>query len=184
MKKLIVLLLALAMIVSVKAALPSGTFDAGWGSCTQGGGYGGWDQDPNTCHVAWDVGCNVADRDATFSVGGAGMTTTVIHILHLDGASDDGFQVLDGSNVLCTYVDSTSSETWMTLTCDVNLDGVKTLTLHTTGAAGPYCVGYGQVAVSSITYDATTTSIPEFGLIAGVVALVGLVAGVVILRRK
>jgi len=182
MKKLLVLLVALAMIISVKA-MPYTPFTSGWASCTPGGGYGGWNQDPNTCHVAWAPPCTGTHGDATFTVGTTGMTTTKIIINHLDGASNDSFQVLDGSKVLCSYADSTSTETWMDLTCNVNFQDVKTLTLQTTGLPGPYCEGYGQVAVSTITFDAEPNTIPEFGIMAGAVALVGAL-GIIVYRRK
>lgn len=181
MRKLLVLLVALAVIASVSAT--SGSFMSGWASCTSGGGYGGWNQDPNTCRVAWAPPCTGTHGDATFTVGTTGMTTTKIIINHLDGGSDDSFQVLDGSKVLCSYADSTSTETWMDLTCNVNLEGVKTLTLHTTGAPGQYCNGYGQVAVSTITFDAEPNTIPEFGIIAGGIALIGAL-GIFVFRRR
>ena len=167
MRKLLVLFVALAMIVSVRAISVT-PFGDGWTNCNTAGNYGGWDK-TSTCKVAWDgvtQACTEDNRDATFTVGTAGMTTTTITIDHLNGISDnDGFEVKDGSTVLCSYPDvPTSSENWNVFDCTVNLKGVETLTLHPT-AATPWsdCATWGQVAVKSITFDAAPTAVDFHG---------------------
>ena len=188
MKYVFYALVVLALLASVAtasaSAIPKADLSA-WPGCTVGGGYGGWNQDPTTCYVVWSPACTGSYGVQSFTVGATGETTTMIHIVHLDGASDDSFNVMDGSNVVCSYADSTSTETWMTLDCNVNYEGEKTLTIQTTGLPGPYCVGYGQVAVSSITFDATpVVSVPEFGMVAGTIALIGVFAGAFIFRKR
>lgn len=155
MKKLLVLIVALAlMAVSVKAdAQPFG--GDGWAACNPAGNYGG----DTKCFVAWEPPCAVdASTDATFTVGALGMTTTMIAIDHLNGISDnDGFEVKDGDKVLCTIPDvATDTETWVVSNCAVNFVGVKTLTLHpTTTTPWSDCATYGQVAVRAITAAST-----------------------------
>lgn len=188
MKKLLVLIVALAMIASVSAF--SGTFDAGWATCNAAGNYGAWDKNPDTCRVAWNgvtQACEMGNSDATFTVGQSGMTTTEISITHLNGVSNqDGFEIWNEDlTPLCTVADvPTTTETWVTDTCNVNLGDVKTLTIHPTATA-PWtdCNTWGQVAISTITYEATTNAIPEFGIIAGGIALVGAL-GIFLYRRK
>jgi len=136
------------------------SFNGGWADCAvSGSNYGGIDG--NCCKVAWDgvtQACTPETKDATFTVGTADMVTSKIIINHLDGIAEtgDGFEVKDGNNVLCTYVGTMSgTETWKTLTCDVNLIGVKALTIHPTATSSwTQCNTYGQVAVSSITFEA------------------------------
>jgi len=170
MKKILVLLLALAMIVSVKAGVPT-PFDSGWADCeaaaVANGGYG--NIGIGTCKVAWDgvtQACAEDNRDATFTVGTTGMTTTKIYINHLNGISDeDGFEIKEGTTVLCEVPDvPTSVETWVTKECDVNLLDETQLTLHPTAVA-PWtlCDTYGQVAIHDITYDAAPTEITFHG---------------------
>jgi hypothetical protein len=88
------------------------------------------------------------------------MITTKIIINHLDGIAEtgDSFEVMDGTTKLsCEYTDLSfpSTESWKTLTCnDVRLYGVKTLTLHPlASSAWSSCYTYGQVAISSITFQ-------------------------------
>jgi hypothetical protein len=162
MKKLLVLFVALAMIASVSAT--SGSFTSGWAPCNTAGNYGGF---ANSCFVAWDgvtQACTENNRDADFTVGTPGMTTTMISIDHLNGISDnDGFEVKDGSTVLCTVPDvATSSETWSIENCAVNFDGIKTLTIHPTADAWSDCATWGQVAVKDITFEAAPVKV-DFG---------------------
>jgi hypothetical protein len=166
MKKLLVLLMALAMIVSVKAIIPT-PFTSGWADCAvANGNYGGV---TGTCKVAWDgvtQACTEDNKDATFTVGNTGMTTTKITINHLNGISNhDGFEVKEGTNVLCTVPDvATDVETWAIYECDVNLLDETQLTLHPTAEA-PWelCDTYGQVAIHEITYEAAPTAITFHG---------------------
>jgi hypothetical protein len=194
MKYPIYVLLALALIASASASVVDPVFTSGWAGCEynalNAGGYGGIS--PGACWVAWDgvyQPCTEGNRDATFTVGTDGMTTTEISINHLDGTAEtaDSFAVMDGNDELCRFDDITSgTEIWRTLTCDVEIDGVKTLTLHPL-ATGPWssCDTYGQVAIHSITFEAEEDNdVPEFGLIAGSIALIGVVAGAFFLRKK
>jgi hypothetical protein len=184
-KSIIGILLVLAMAISVSAVDP---FTGGWGNCNVAGNYGLWDK-TSTCKVAWDPSdgaCPEPNRDATFTVGAAGQTTTKITIEHLDGIAEtlDSFQVLDGTTPLCSYTDVTqaTAENWMTLNCPVDFVGEKTLTLHPL-AETPWgaCGTWGQLAIKSITFE--TTQIPEFGVIAAGVAMIGALAGLVLFRR-
>lgn len=184
MKKLLVLFVALALMsVSVIAAGPFG--GSGWAACNPAGNYGGHAID--NCYVAWDgvTGhCDGSNRDATFTIGTTGLTTNKITIDHLNGISEiDGFQVMDGNKVLCEVPDvPTSTENWVMDSCDVDIDGVKTLTIHpTSNTPWDGCDTWGQVAVKGITFD--TNTIPEFGVIAGGIALIGAL-GIFLYKRK
>ncbi len=203
MKKILIgLLLTVMMLYTVNADSAFG--GDGWAMCNPNGNYGGWDKQSD-CYVAWDpeclpvdaavsfekeicvLGCPESSRDATFTVGEVGKTTTQIVIDHLDGLAetDDSFQILDGDNVLCTWVDPIAGnpEVWKTFYCVVNFEGEKTLTFHPT-AIDPWsqCGTYGQVAVSSIDYVTENNDIPEFTVIGATVVL-GL-AGLFIYRRR
>jgi hypothetical protein len=196
MNKLIIgILLVLAMAVSV-SAINVNPFTSGWGTCepnaVAAGGYGNVKtMGDGTCMTAWDgLGdengrCYESNRNATFTVGAVGMTTTSITISHLDGTTDDTFVVLDESNPnwVCEYTTLTHDGQWHDLTCNLNFVGEKTLTLKpTVEQSWTLCGTYGQVAIHSITYEATST-VPEFGVIAAAIAMVGAVAGIVLFRR-
>jgi hypothetical protein len=195
--------LVLAMAGSASAYLPEcdETFASGgggWAHCNTAGSYGG---EAQNCCVAWDPDtiCQESTRDASFVVGANGMYTTSITIEHLDGIAEtyDGFEIKDGSTVLCRFNDAASGpETWKTMVCDgyepggspyddyfSSFSGVKTLTIHPT-AAQPWslCGDWGQVAVKGISF--VTTQVPEFGTVAAVVALAGAMAGFLVIRRK
>ena len=166
MKKLWILFVAFALLaVAVKADVqPFG--GSGWAPCNSTGDYGGHATD--NCFVAWNgitQACDETNRDATFTVGTNGMTTTMITIDHLNGISDtDGFEVKDGDNVLCTVADvPTDTEDWVLSDCAVNFQDVKTLTLHPTAAAWADCATWGQVAVKDITFDAAPTDVKFHG---------------------
>jgi hypothetical protein len=198
MKKVLIALVLGICLLATTALATSGTFTAGWTSCNPGypGSYGGWDQDPDHCRVSWDgviQPCIENNRDATFTVGQDGYYTTSITIKHLDGVAEtsDGFKVCDGpcqlddSNVVCSFADITlGTETWKTLECPVNFNGVKTLTFHPT-ATLPWsdCGTWGQVAVESIDYE-LGSQIPEFSAIAAGLALAGAATGFVLLRKR
>lgn len=187
MKKFLVgIILMIAMATSALAVQPWG--GAGWGTCAvSGDNYGGIDGNP--CYVAWDPSdgiCPDGNKDATFTVGQAGYTTTKITIKHLDGIAEsmDAFQVLDGNTVVCSFLDPVGgAEVWKTLVCDnLNLNGEKTLTLHPLAqSAWSLCGTYGQVAISEI--DWVGNQIPEFGTIAAMVALAGAVTAFFVVRK-
>jgi hypothetical protein len=159
---------------------------SGWYPCNINGNYGG---SANVCYVSWDGvfrACDETNRDAAFTAGANGVTTTDIFIDHLDGIAEtlDGFEVKDGSNVLCTHVGVGSSvETWNEFDCKVSFTGAKTLTFHPT-AESPWsqCGTYGQVAVKGI--RSTGYTVPEFGTVTALVALMGAIVGLVVLRKK
>ncbi len=205
MKKLLALILGICLLATSALAADAtwGTPEMGWAGCNTGGGYGGWNGNPFIpCKVVWDgvvQACTDSTRDATFTVGQDNYYTTSITIEHLDGFTDDSFEIKDGDTVICSYTDSTSSETWMPMTCDgiddeTNVDdnfvpfiGQKTLTIHPT--VGPWCCDYGgcdvwgQVAIRSITYELGDV-IPEFSAIAAGLALAGAATGFVLLRKR
>ena len=125
------------------------------GQCNPAGNYGGWDK-TSPCYTVLKPTCDIT-QTASFTVGFSDKITTKITIPHLDGITDDSFAVMDGSNTLCSYTDTGSTETWMDLTCPVSLVGVKTLTIKSL-AASPWslCDTYGQLAIKDITFDTTS----------------------------
>jgi hypothetical protein len=142
------------------------------------------------CKVVWDGvwrDCDESNREASFTVGASGQTVTSFTISHLDGVADDSFEVLDGTTPLspeCKFTEVTHGG-WKTLTCNVNFDGPKVLTIRPLANAWDYCNGYGQVAVDSITFEYTEdNNIPEFGTIAALIGLAGAATGFFLLRRK
>lgn len=188
MKRLIALVLGVCLLATAVIANGDPAWvGSGWGNCNTAGNYGGWDK-VSTCKVSWEPDglCAEGTRNATFIVGEADKTTTKITIQHLDGIADDSFEVKDSNNnVLCSYQDVGSTETWKTLDCTVNLSGVQTLTLHPTQGPWYGCGTWGQVAVKDISYTAFGGSeIPEFSAVAAGLALAGAATGFVLLRRK
>ncbi len=188
MKGLIALVLGVCLLATTALAADA-TLGSDWGQCNPAGNYGGEGSNPN-CKVAWDSPCTELTRDATFTVGQTGYDTTQIVISHLDGIAEttDSFEIKDGETVVCSFADITSgSETWKTLTCDVNYTGEKTLTFHPT-AVSPWsgCNTWGQVAVKSITDNRhlPQNQIPEFSAIGAGLALAGAGAGYLMLRRR
>ncbi|MEM4244920.1 MAG: hypothetical protein QW404_00400 [Candidatus Nanoarchaeia archaeon] len=186
MKKVLALVLGICLLATAALAADPSWVGTGWGNCNTAGNYGGWDK-VSPCKVSWEPGlCDEASRDATFIVGEADKTTTKITIQHLDGIADDSFEIKDAqNNVLCSYQDVGSTETWKTLNCDVNLQGVQTLTMHPTQGPWYGCGTWGQVAVSDVTYTAYSgQEIPEFSAIAAGLALAGAATGFILLRRR
>ncbi|MFH0875881.1 MAG: hypothetical protein V1859_08130 [archaeon] len=207
MKKFLVLVIALATVFSASASVPA-FGGSGWGTCNTDGGYGAWDK-ISPCYTVWEpecvseafgtedveceMQCTLNTKPATFVVGEVGKTTTEITIEHLDGYAEtmDGFEVRDEQGVLvCEYVDSAPAEveTWMTLVCDgLSLGGVHTLTI-TPKAAEPWtqyggCPVWGQVAISSISYETENNGeIPEFTVI-GALAALG-IAGIYAAKKR
>jgi hypothetical protein len=189
-KSIIGILLLLALAMSVSAVDPS-VDGSGWAPCNPAGNYGG---SASICFVAWDPvnnTCPEANRDATFTVGAAGVKTDMITIDHLDGIAEtmDSFQVLDAAGALvCQYIDAApgTEEDWMILNCpiEVPFEGVQTFTVHPL-AQSPWsaCGTYGQVAVRSINFHLEDNNVPEFGVIAAAVAMIGAIAGIILFRR-
>ena len=156
----------------------------GWGiPGAQGGYYGG--KPYNDFCLVWEPGCAAQDNSAAVSLHFSGGEEKIV-INHLDGQSNlDSFDVLlDGNNV-GHYSDSLNpAETWVVSEFPVSgITGTHTVALVATDAAWPQCTPWGQIAVDYINVEPNNT-VPEFGIIAGGLALVGLVAGVVVLRKR
>lgn len=195
MKRILALILGVCLLATTAFAADAdwGSPVQGWGQCNSNGNYGGWDK-VSICKVSWEPGtCDDTTRDATFKVGKTGYVLDKIVIEHLDGIAEttDSFEVKNGNDVLCSFADITSGfETWKTLECDVtakNLVGEQTLTFHPTAeTAWIGCPTWGQVAVSSITYQdhLKQNDVPEFSGIAAGLALAGATTGFILLRRK
>ena len=107
------------------------------------------------------------------------------HKLVSAGFRPDGFQVKDGSAVLCEWFDPVpgNAEVWDVFECAVNFEGVKTLTIHPT-AASPWagCDTWGQVAISNIESHTCGGDVPEFTTIGAGLALLG--AGLYAYRKR
>jgi hypothetical protein len=191
-KSIIGILLLLAMAMSVSADAPSAAFGgSGWAPCNIAGNYGGHAAD--NCFVAWDPSdneCPGTTRDANFTIGSTGDTTVRIFIDHLDGIAEtmDSFEVINSTGgIVCSYEDlePASVETWMTLECPVSFSGVQTFTIHPT-ATEPWsaCGTWGQVAIKKIDFRYSDGGdVPEFGVIAATIAMIGAIGGIILFRR-
>ena len=159
--------------------------DNGFGIPATLGGYYGGEPYENFCLV-WEPGCAAQARSAFVYLTFDGGAEKIV-IRHLDGQSNlDSFDVKVNGNKIGHYTDSLdSTEKWVVSEFPVNgiIGDDQQVELVATDAAWSSCDLWGQIAVDYINVEPNNT-VPEFGLIAGLVALVGLVAGVVILRKR
>lgn len=136
---------------------------SGWSDADLPGNYGGYGSDP-TMHYRQIVetdACDDSGREATVTLHAGTDYADEVVIHHLDGLADDGFEVYLGSyapgNLIGTYTDQHSSETWETSTFTLPYPtGDVTLVFHATGSIFGSCSTYGQVAISWIELYANT----------------------------
>jgi len=132
---------------------------AGWLPFVKGG-YGGGEGAYSFSMVWGDGGfCNATNDDATFELDAGSNTATKLVIRHLDGISDDSFEVfVDGVSV-GSYANQYHSEDpshWISTEFPVSFTGKKEVQIVATDSAGYLCAygssgadyWYGQVAVS------------------------------------
>ncbi len=153
----------------------------GWG-VGAAGSYGG-EPFENFCMV-WESPCAAQTESAAVDLQFSGGSEKIV-IRHLDGASNlDSFDVLVNGVLVGHYTDSlVSTESWVVSEFPVSgITGNWAVALVATDAAWPLCDPYGQIAVDYINVE-PDNEIPEFGLIAGGVAMIGAL-GVFLFMRK
>lgn len=131
---------------------------AGWGPIepdTHGGGWGGIGSEtpPGKCRTTWSLEeDDPVERWATLALDfGPASGTKTLWIRHLDGGSEDSFDVSVGGTVVSSIPDNTSTETWFWTPIDVTgHNDVKTVMFEATGDTGTYFPGYGQLAIDII----------------------------------
>jgi hypothetical protein len=157
------------------------------------GGYGGYDNDANFRGLMGPpTGCSASDTWATFTLDAGDGEAVSLVIRHLDGSQGDSFDVCivepAGDNCFATYTaDGTSSEDWKTTIFNLpeGLSGEIKFKLKATDPQTPWCdLGWGQVMINWIhLYGNNQSNVPEFSSITAAIALVGAVAGLVVLRK-
>ena len=76
-----------------------------------------------------------------------------LKVEHLDGVANDGFNVYVNDDLVGSYVDQHSSDTWTATEFDISsghYKGALTIKFEATGPAWPGCGTYGQVAFNLI----------------------------------
>ena len=162
----------------------AGAWMTGWGVPAAQGGYYGGEPYQNFCLV-WEPGCTAQANSAAVTLQFNGGSEKIV-IRHLDGQSNlDSFDVLVNGVLVGHYTDSLNpTETWVVSEFPVSgLTGSNTVALVATDAAWPSCDPWGQIAVDYINVEADN-NVPEFGIIAGGIALIGAIAGIAIIRKK
>jgi hypothetical protein len=118
-----------------------------WSGC-------GWCSEDNNMRLIWGNGgesCDPPFKWASLTLDAGTLGAKTLTIRHLDGATDDGFNVFVNGNLMGTYVDAYPSNTWVTTDFNITggpYTGVLTIRLEATASAWPLCATYGQVAAS------------------------------------
>lgn len=160
-----------------------GYWMTGWGVPGAAGGFYGGESYSNFCLV-WEPSCAQTTESASVDLQFNGGSEKIV-IRHLDGQSNlDSFDVKVSGVTVGHYTDSLQpTEDWVVTEFPVNgYVGNYPVALVATDSAWPSCTPWGQIAVDYINVE--TIEIPEFGTIAALVALMGSVVGLVVLRKK
>ena len=141
----------------------------GWGPIepdTHAGNWGGLGSEspPGKCRTIWspeedDPVENWASLELDFGVSST--ETKCLAFRHLDGGSDDSFEVsIDGALVLSVAAPPTT-ETWYWAYIDATgYTGVHTVRFTATAPQGSYYIPYGQMAVDKIYIGTQVTPVP------------------------
>jgi hypothetical protein len=202
MKYLIYVLMAMFLVIGVSAGggppseadffavrstCYSGAVTNGWDAAVNDGNYGGLPES-EFCLVRGTQDCGMSPPVvATATLYFPGGPANVV-VRHLDGMSNlDNFDVMVGTTVIGSYVDKhDSTEVWETTNFPITIaPGSYLVTIISTDAAWEGCPTWGQLAIDYINVEPDEDNdVPEFGLIAGAIALIGVVAGAFILRKR
>jgi len=142
---------------------------AGWGPIepdTHSGGWGGIGSEspPGKCRTIWspDEAEPVepwASLELDFGVSET--ETKCLAFRHLDGGSDDAFDVSIDGALVHSVVAPPTTETWYWVYLDATgYTGVHTVTFEATAPPGPYYDPYGQVAIDKIYIGTQVTPVP------------------------
>ena len=141
----------------------------GWGPIepdTHGGGWGGIGSEtpPGKCRTIWsleegDPVENWASLEMDFGISDT--ETKCLAFRHLDGGSDDSFDIsIDGTVVLSVSAPPTT-EVWLWADVDVTgYTGIHTVKFEATASEGTYFDPYGQVAIDKIYIGTQVTPVP------------------------
>ncbi|MFH1071865.1 MAG: hypothetical protein V1743_00370 [Nanoarchaeota archaeon] len=156
----------------------------GWGVPNASGGPYGGESYQNFC-LAWEPGCTGPTRNGAVELHFNGGSEKIV-VRHLDGQYNvDNFDVLVNGELVGQYADAGDSvETWEVSEFPVSgITGNQAVVIRATGEAGPSCEPWGQVAVDYINVEPDIV-VPEFGIIGGVVVVIGAIGALTVLRRK
>ncbi len=133
------------------------THDGNWG------GIGG-ESPPGKCRTIWspvedDPVENWASLELDFGISDT--ETKFLTFRHLDGGSDDSFELsIDGAVVL-SITAPPGTETWYWASIDVTgYTGIHTVRFEATAPQGSYFNPYGQVAIDKIYIGTQVTPVP------------------------
>ena len=125
-----------------------------WSDIWSGCGWCGPDGD---MRLIWGDGgetCDLENNWASVTLDAGAVYAETLKVVHLDGAADDGFDVLVNDINVGTYLDKHSSNTWVTDTdfniSSWNFSGLLTIKFQATAPAWGGCGTYGQVAFNLI----------------------------------
>ncbi|RKX27972.1 MAG: hypothetical protein DRP71_17860 [Verrucomicrobia bacterium] len=144
----------------------------GWGPIepdTNGGGWGGigGESPPGKCRTIWSpLEDDPVERWASLELdfGISDTETKCLTFRHLDGGSDDSFDVSIGGTVVLSIAAPPGTETWYWASLDVTgYTGVHTVKFEATGPEGTYFTPYGQVAIDKIYIGSQVTPVPVDG---------------------
>ena len=120
-----------------------------WSGC-------GWCGPDGNMRLIWGDGgetCDPANNWASVTLDAGSNWATTLKVEHLDGAADDGFNVYVNGDLVGTYVDFYSSNTWTATDFDIsswNFSDLLTIKFEATAPAWGGCGTYGQVAFNVI----------------------------------
>jgi len=134
-----------------------------WYSC-------GWCGPDGNMRLIWGDGgetCDLVDNWASVTLDAGCKTALSLKVDHLAGAADDGFNVYVNGDLVGTYVDNISSNTWLVTEFDIssgNHSGLLTVKFVATAPAWDLCGTYGQVAFNLIELYGADTTPPEISV--------------------
>jgi hypothetical protein len=141
----------------------------GWGPIepdTHGGGWGGigGESPPGKCRTIWSPEeDDPVERWASLELdfGISDTESKCLALRHLDGGSDDSFDLSIDGTVVHSIVAPPGTETWYWAYIDVTgYSGVHTVMFESTGPQGSYFNPYGQVAIDKIYIGTQVTPVP------------------------
>jgi len=141
----------------------------GWGPIepdTNGGGWGGIGSEspPGKCRTTWSLEeDDPVERWASLELdfGISDTETKCLTFRHLDGGSDDSFDLSIDGTVVLSLAAPPQTETWYWASFDATgFTGIHTVKFEATGPAGTNFDGYGQLAIDKIYIGTQVTPVP------------------------
>ncbi len=141
----------------------------GWGPIepdTHGGGWGGIGSEspPGKCRTVWSPEeDDPVERWASLELdfGISDTETKCLTFRHLDGGSDDSFDLSIDGTVVLSIAAPPRTETWLWASFDATgYTGIHTVKFEATGPQGGYFNPYGQMAIDKIYIGTQVTPVP------------------------